>query len=78
MKGKIDIENYEWIMMKPKAEMGNLPVILFVPKNSKVSIQHLTPFKNLAVAKVDDYGVWLKFEEQETYEDLIKEYKGEL
>lgn len=60
MKGKLDLENYEWIMLKTKTtyeDDGKL--VLFIPKGSKIPLKHFAMLSNLSVERVDDEGVWM-------------------
>lgn len=61
MKGKLELGNYEWIMMKPKKDIGGKAVLL-IPKESTVTLKCLQGFNNMAIHRIDDAGVWMVLE----------------
>ena len=60
MKAKFDVGNYEWVMFKHKGDKNtDGRTLLFIPKGSVVTLNHLRNFSNLAVEKFSNEGVWL-------------------
>ena len=62
MRGKLELENYDWILFKPKSEamlQDSLPV-LFIAKGSKIPLSRISNFGTANIIRNDNTGVWLE------------------
>ena len=62
MKGTLELENYDWVLFKPKQKimLEDAHHILFVAKGSRIPLSRITNFGTADIIKHNDTGTWFK------------------